>query len=211
MELELLKKSWETVDRRMQLTSAFNKQLVESIIASRVSTTVDSIKRLYASFYVVLIIEIIALMGVLLGNPFDFQYKLQYFPYGLLLGGVIVAFFNLFNISRSIRNLSPVESIGKYIKGIVSIYERNKRFEKWFGFIFFSIGLLVPFSFLPNKLQRMTWQGALLDTTIMIAVTLTMFILAVKLGLFRNKHKEKLEKELDEWNNLRTLANRIED
>lgn len=210
MELELLKKSWENIERRMQLTSAFNEQLVESIIASRVSTTVESIKRLYTSFYVVLVIEIIALMGVLLGNPFDFHYTLQYVPYGLLLSGVIVAFINLFNISRSIRNLSPVESIGNYIKGIVSIYERNKRFEKWFGIILFSIGLLVPFSFFPNKLQRMTWQGALLDTAIMITITLALFILARKLGLFRNRHKEKLEKELVEWNNLRALANQIE-
>jgi ATP/ADP translocase len=125
--------------------------------------------------------------------------------------GVVIAFINLLNISRSIRNLSPVESIGNYIKGIVSIYERNKSFEKWFGIILFSIGLLVPFSFFPNKMERMGWQGALFDTMIMIAINLAFFFLAVKLGLFKNRHKERLEQELVEWNNLRDLANRIEE
>jgi hypothetical protein len=206
MELEVLKKSWDSLDKRMQQATTFNERLVESIISSRVMTTVDKIKRLYNSFYVVLTIEIVLLIGIILGNPFDFKYKLQYLPYGLLLIGVIIAFLNLLHLTRSIRNLSPGLRIDHYLKGIVSIYDRNKRFEKWFGVILLSIGLLVPFSFLPKKLERMGLSGALIDTAIMISISLIIYIIAFKLGAFKNRYKEKLQKDLDEWKELKALA-----
>jgi hypothetical protein len=211
MELEVLKKSWESLDKRMQQATTFNEKLMDSIISSRVMTTVDKIKRLYNSFYLVLSFEIVFLVGIFLGNPFDFKYKLQYLPYALLLIGVIIAFFNLIHLTRSIRDLSAGLSIDRYLKGIISIYDRNKRFEKWFGIILLSIGLLVPFSFLPNKLERMGWSGALIDTAIMISVSLTIYFIAFRLGAFKNRHKEKLQKDLDEWEELKALAGGMEE
>jgi hypothetical protein len=211
MELELLIKSWENLENKMKQATTFNEKLVERIISSRVMTTVDKIKRLYNSFYAVLTIEIIFLIGILFGNPFDFRYKLQFLPYGLLLTSVIIAFLNLLHLSRSINKISPDLRVDHYLKGIVSIYERNKRFEKWFALILLSIGLLVPFSFLPNKLDRMGLTGALIDTAIMITVSLTIYVLAFKLGAFKNRYKEKLQKDLDEWNELKALAGGMEE
>jgi hypothetical protein len=209
MELEVLKQSWERLDKKIQHAAFFNQTLVERIITSRVMTTVDKIKSMYNGFYVVLGIETIALIGILGGNPFDFKYTLQYLPYLLLLIGVIIAFFNLLHLSRSIARLSAKSAIDHYVKGIVSIYDRNKRFEKWFGLSFLAVGFLVPFSFLPNKVARVGVVSALIDTAIMILITWIMFIAAFKFGLFKNRHKEKLQKDLEEWKELKALANEM--
>jgi hypothetical protein len=210
MELELLKKSWSSLDRRMQQTASFNEKLVENIISSRVMTTIDKITTLYNSFYVVLAIEVICLIAILLGNPFDFRYNIQYIPYALLLVGVLIAFFNLLHIHKSIRNLSPDVRIDEYIIGIGSIYDRNKVFEKWFAYIFLSVGLMVPFSFLPTKIDRVGLSGALTDTAIMTVVNVVFFFVAAKLGAFKNRHKDKLEKDLKEWKELKALAEGLE-
>ena len=209
MELELLKQSWERLDKKIQHTAIFNQTLIEHIISSRVMTTVDKIKSMYNGFYFVLGFESVALLAILAGNPFDFKYTLQYLPYLLLLIGVIIAFFNLLHLSRSIAKLSAKSAIDHYVKGIVSIYDRNKRFEKWFGLSFLAVGFLVPFSFLPNKMARMGLVGALIDTAIMILITWVLFIAAFKFGFFKNRHKEKLQKDLEEWKELKALASEM--
>jgi hypothetical protein len=211
MELELLKKSWEDLNKKIQRASNFNQELVANIVASRTLTTVDKIKKMYAGFYFVLTLEIIVLIAILIGNPFDFRYKIQFLPYILLLIGVIVAFVNLRHVSTSIDRLSIGGRIDLYLKGIISVYDKNKRVEKWFGISFLSVGLLVPFSFLPHKIERMGLPGALLDVAIMISVSLVLYVLAFKLGAFRNRHKEKLEKDLADWEELKTLASGMDD
>lgn len=210
MELETLKKSWERLDKRIKSAATLNQKLIESIISSRVSTTVGSIKRLYALFYVILAIEIIFLVALFIGNPFDFKYTLQFGPYVLLLAGVVIAFFNLLHIHKAINKLSPGSRIDHYLTNIVSIYDRNKRFEKWFGVIFLSVGLLVvPVSVLPQKIERMGLIGALSEFAIMIAVTLIIYLLAFKLGAFKNRYRLKLEKDLQEWKTLKALSEDI--
>jgi hypothetical protein len=210
MELEMLKQSWQCLDKKIQHAAIFNQTLVERIITSRVMTTVDKIKTLYSGFYIVLSVESVALVAILAGNPFDFKYALQYLPYGLLLIGVLVAFFNLLHLSRSIAGLSAKSAIDQYVRGIVSIYDRNKRFEKWFGLSFIAVGFLVPFSFLPNKVTRLGLVGALIDTAIMILITWLFLFAAFKFGFFKNRHKEKLQKDLEEWKELKALADEME-
>ena len=206
MELELFRASWERLDKKLQSAALFNEKLLENIISSRVATTVDKIKRLYLGFYLVLIAEIIFLIAFFIGNPFDFKYNLQFLPYTFLMIGVIIAFINLISIDRAIRKLSPGGRIDHYLKSIVSIYEKNQRFEKWFGIIFLSIGLLVPLSFLPQKIERYGLTKGLLDQFIALAVVLGCYVLALKLGAFKNPYRDKLQKDLAEWNELRSLA-----
>jgi hypothetical protein len=209
MELETLKRSWENLDKNFRKAASFNQTLVEHIISSRVTTTMDRIKNVTNFFYIVLSIETVFLIAILVGNPFDFSFKIQFIPYLLLLSGVILAFINLFRISRSIGKLSPAIQIGQYLKGIVSIYDRNKRFERWFGFSFLCVGLLVPFSFLPPKIERMGLLGALADIGIMISITTIIYFAAFKFGAFKNRNKERLEASLAELNELKALANEM--
>lgn len=209
MELEVLKKSWANLNEKFQHTTTFNQKLIESIISSRTFTTVDRIKRMYTGFYIVLTVEIVVLVAILVGNPFDFQYNLQFLPYALLLIGVVLAFKNLRHLSSAINKLSARSTIDLYLKGIVSIYDLNKRYEKWFGVSLLAVGLLVPFSFLPQKLERMSLTAALADTAIMISISLLLYVAAFKLGAFKNRHKESLQKDLADWEELKTLANEM--
>lgn len=209
MELEVLKKSWANLNEKFQHTTTFNQKLIESIISSRTFTTVDRIKRMYTGFYIVLTVEIGVLVAILVGNPFDFQYNLQFLPYALLLIGVVLAFKNLRHLSSAINKLSARSTIDLYLKGVVSIYDQNKRYEKWFGVSLLAVGLLVPFSFLPQKLERMSLTAALADTAIMISISLVLYVAAFKLGAFKNRHKESLQKDLADWEELKTLANEM--
>jgi hypothetical protein len=209
MELEVLKKSWASLNEKFQHTTTFNQKLIESIISSRTFTTVERIKRMHTGFYIVLTVEIVVLVAILVGNPFDFQYNLQFLPYALLLIGVIIAFMNLRHLSSAINKLSARSTIDLYLKGIVSIYDQNKRYEKWFGVSLLAVGLLVPFSFLPQKLERMNLTAALADTAIMISISLVLYVAAFKLGAFKNRHKESLQKDLADWEELKVLADEM--
>jgi hypothetical protein len=206
MELETLKRSWEDLDKKIRNAGYFNQKLVEHIISSRVMSTVDRINSVTNFFYIVLCIETVFLVAVLIGNPFDFTFRIQFVPYLLLLTGVIVALVNLLRISRSIKKLSPAIQIDHYVKGIVSAYDRNKRFERWLRLSFLSAGLLVPLSFLPPKIERMGLPGALAEIGIMILITMIIYFAAFKFGVFRNRNREKLEADLAEFNELKALA-----
>lgn len=210
MELDTLKASWERLDRKMERASMFNEKLVEHIVASKVTTTVDKLKRLYASFYVVLSVELIFFVAVFLGNPFDFKYKIQYVPYGLLLLAVCIAFVNLVILHQAIRKLSPERRIDEYVKNIVAIFNKNKKFEKRFGIMFFSAGLLVPLSFLPQKIERFGVVGGIKDLAIMISVVVILYALAFRFGAFKNPYKDQLERHLVEWNELQSLAKSLD-
>lgn len=206
LELELLRQNWVSLEARIKATAEINQKLVDSVIRSRVLTTVDRIRQQYAGFYLVLTIELVFLVAMFIGNPFDFKYQIQFVPYGFIFAGVGVAFVNLVLMHRSINKVSPNIPVGDYVRGIVDVYQRHQRFEKWFGSILFTIALFVPFSFLPQKLDRMTMAGALLDTFIMICVSLLLFWLAVRLGAFKNRHRAKLERDLLEWEELKRTA-----
>jgi hypothetical protein len=49
-------------------------------------------------------------------------------------------------------------------------------------------------------------SGALTDTFIMVVVTSIIFIAAMKLGAFRNRHRIQLERDLKEWKDLKALS-----
>jgi hypothetical protein len=210
MELETLKQSWESLDKKIHQATTFNQKLLNSIFSSRVTSTIDKLKRMYNSFYIVLGVEIIFLVGVVAGNPFDFKYKVQYLPYVLLLAGVILAFVNLVKLNLTIGRLAPRMPIEEYLRGIIGAYNKNKRFEKWFGITLLCVGLTVPFSFLPAKIARFGLAGALIDISIMISITAALYFIAHKLGAFKNPFKEKLENDLKEWEELQRLAREME-
>lgn len=210
MDLELLKENWSNIETRVKASASISEKLIDAIIRSRVMTTMDKIQKRYAGFYVLLIVELVFLTALFVGNPFDFKYTIQYIPYILITIGVLIAFLNLISIHTSINRISAGISVGDYLKGVVSVYDRNKKFEKWFGTSLFAAALLVPFSFLPAKLDRMGAGNALLDTLIMITVSLVLFFVASKLGAFRNRNKEKLERDLSEWQQLKSLVSGME-
>ncbi len=210
MELELMKKSWALLDEKIQQAATLNAKLIENVISSRTTTTIESMKRLYGFFFIALTIEFIFLVAVLLGNPFDFTFNIQFTPYVLLVAVVAVVLINLVRMSTAIRALSPAADTGEYLRGIVSLYDRNKRFAKWFRAIFLLAGLSVPFSFLPQKMERIGYWPALGEILVMVAITMLLYVLAFKFGAFKNRYRIKLEKDLADWSELKRLADELQ-
>ncbi len=206
MNIEELKSAWQVYDSKIQKVQAINEKLIEVMIKERSLSRVSKIKRQYNGFFMLIFAELFVLTAVLTGNPFDFKYKAQFIPYVLLLICIMVAFFNLLKLYRRISGPVSNYPIGEFLRTILESYEKNKVFEKWFGIIFLSIGFIIPLSFLPQKLARKELTPALLETFMMMAVTLLMYFLAFKLGAFKNHNKEKFSNDLDELNELKAMS-----
>jgi len=211
MNLEELKSAWQVYDKKIQTAQVIHEKLIESMIKERSFTRISKIKQQYNGFFIMLLVELVVLTAVLIGNPFDFKYKLQFVPYAFLIAGIIVAFFNLLSLYKNISGALSNNSIGAFLKNILDSYERNKIFEKWFGMIFLSIGLMVPLSFLPQKIEKNGLSSALLETALMMGITLLLYFLAFRFGAFKNRNKEKFSKDLAELNELKAMALELKD
>lgn len=209
MNLEELKTAWQVYNKKILAVETINERLIESMIKERSVSRISAIKRQYNGFFILLVAELVILSAILMGNPFDFKYKLQFVPYILLSIGVLVAFFNLLKIYRKLNAPSSASSIGTFLKNILHMYEQNKVFEKWFGIIFLSVGFIIPLSFLPQKIVRNGLSNAMIETAIMMVVTLLFYLLAFKLGAFKNRNKENLVKDLAELNELKAMAQEL--
>ncbi|MBK9737624.1 MAG: hypothetical protein IPO92_22780 [Saprospiraceae bacterium] len=82
------------------------------------------------------------------------------------------------------------------------IIKKNEVYDKYFGIISLSIGLLVPWSFLPNKIIKEGWGSSMVDLAIMTIITLVIYLAAFKFGAFKNKDKERLKITLAEWEDM---------
>jgi hypothetical protein len=151
-------------------------------------------------------VEIIVLAAILIGNPFDFKYQFQFIPYVLLCVGIIVAFINLLKLYQKLNYSLSNSTVGVFLKKILEAYEKNKIFEKWFGIIFLSVGFLVPLSFLPQKIESKGLPVALGEIFIMMGVTLLLYFIAFKLGVFKNSNKEKFSNDLAELDELKAMS-----
>jgi hypothetical protein len=209
MNVEELKTAWQVYNKKIQAVETINERLIESMIKERSVSRISAIKRQYIGLLMVLVAELIVLAAILTGNPFDFKYKLQFVPYALLSIGVLAAFLNLLKIYRKLNAPSSASSIGVFLKNILNMYEQNKVFEKWMGIIFLSAGFIMPFSFLPQKIERNGLTNALVVTIAIIAGTILLYIIAFKAGAFKNRNKEKLAKDLAEFNELKAMSQEL--
>jgi hypothetical protein len=209
MELEELKTTWGLYDKKIMSTQTITQKIIESMIKERSVSRVERLKKQYFGFFVLLIVEAGFMLAILFGNPFDFKYQIQFLPFLLLLMGIIVAFINLTQYYEKINTSLIDKNIGTFLHGILEFYKKNKTYEKWFGIILFSIGFLVPLSFLPPKIEKYGIQKALLDTSIPMLISLVLYFLAVKMGAFKKRHKESFKSDLEEYNELKGMSSEL--
>jgi hypothetical protein len=209
MELEELKTTWGMYDKKILSTQNITQKLIESMIRERSVSRVERLKKQYFSFFTLLIVEAGFMIAILFGNPFDFKYQIQFLPFLLLLMGIIVAFINLTRYYEKISKPLIDKNIGTFINDILDFYEKNQKYEKWFGLILFSIGFLVPLSFLPPKIEKYGILKGLLDTAIPMAISLILYFLAFKMGAFRKRHKENFKNDLEEYNELKEMSGEL--
>jgi hypothetical protein len=145
---------------------------------------------------------------VMIGNPFDYDFTIQYAPIAIycfcmiiLLSGIAKAFYDLQHITLSQHNLDTA------LKKIIDVYERPQQFFKYTLYVFlFTSVILFPFSFLPKSIERNGLWMALAERLIPISISVVLLFVAHKLGAFKDQHGKKFKEDLSELEELKRMS-----
>ena len=211
MNIDQFKTDWLLYNQKLELSQRLNEQLIHSMLKERSRSRIAKIRRDNMLYMILMMVNLAILAAIFTGNPFDFKYSLQYIPYGILTIGVLMAIFSLFKSLQSFNvNLNHV-NLDLFLKKTIVEFEKNRKMERWFGIIIVSAGVLTGLSFLPNKLQNKPMGQALIETAVIMAVTVGIYFIAFKLGVFKNRKKEGFENDLKELNALKAIASELDD
>ncbi len=206
MNIDQLKSEWKQYDQKLAMSQRLNEQVIQSMLRERSRSRVSRIRRDSIMYMILMFINLVLLTAIFAGNPFDFKYKVQYVPYGLLTIGVLLALASLIKTLRRFNVNTNKVNLHNFLRTTIEEYEKNRKMERWFGMIIFSAGMLTVFSFLPKKLENKGLWPALGETLISIVITLAIYFIAFRLGAFKNRKKEGFENDLQELNELKAIA-----
>lgn len=208
MNVDELKTAWQSLDKKLHATKALNEELITSIVTERSGHRFQTAKRSYLIGFAWLAICFAVGVAVILGNPFDYKYTLQYLP-------VIVYCIGLFIITgwmmQSYIHLGRIKldhaNIKDALKAIVAVYERPQKSMRYVLWVFIlSQTVLFPLSFLPKSIDRVGLWPALGERLIPISIAVLIFFVAYKLGAFKERHGPKFKEDLNELERLKRMA-----
>lgn len=209
MNIEELKVEWTAYNKKLTVSQRLNEQLIQSMLKERSRSRISKLRKENIFLLLYMVIVLIFLVAIFIGNPFDFNYTWQYLPYSMLTVGVILAIFSLYKSLRNFNVDINTICLDDFLKKTIAAYEKNKKREQWFGIILLFAGASTVFSFLPKKLAHKGLLPALAETAIMLLVTLLIYFIAFKLGVFKNKKKEGFENDLKELNELKAISSEL--
>ena len=211
MNIDQLKTDWQRYNQKLELSQRLNEQLIHSMLKERSRSRIAKIRRDNILYMVLMMMNLVILAAIFAGNPFDFKYLLQYIPYGILTIGVLMAMVSLFKSLQSFNvNLNHV-NLDAFLKKTIVEFEKNRKMERWFGIIIVFAGVLTGLSFLPHKLKNKPLGQALIETAVSMGIAVGIYIIAFKLGAFKNRKKEGFENDLKELKELKALAAELGD
>jgi len=210
MTLDDLKNPWQQYNQQLTASKKLNEQLLLSMIKERSTSRVSKIRRESFMLLLVLGIEMIFLVAIIIGNPFDFKYQLQFIPYALLGIAVLMAIYSLFKTIQNFDVTITNDGLAAFLQKTIDAYDKNRKAESWFGAIMLSGGVLTAFSFFPKKLEHKEFWPALAETGLSILITLLVYLIAFKLGAFKNRKKEGFENDWKELRELKAISSDLE-
>ena len=211
MNIDEIKTEWKQYSKKLEVSQRLNEHLILSMLKERSRSRVSKIRRNNTIYLVLMLLTLLFLAAIFAGNPFDFKYRLQYIPYGILSIGVLLAIISLVKSFKTFTTNINSVSLDNFLKRTIEEYDKNKKIERWFGVIIFSAGLLTAFSFLPKKLEHKEFWQAIGETAVSMLITIVIYFIAFKLGAFKNKNKEEFENDLKEWNELKNISMDLND
>ena len=211
MNIDEIKTEWKQYSKKLEVSQRLNEHLILSMLKERSRSRVSKIRRNNTIYLVLMLLTLLFLAAIFAGNPFDFKYRLQYIPYGILSIGVLLAIISLVKSFKTFTTNINSVSLDNFLKRTIEEYDKNKKIERWFGVIIFSAGLLTAFSFLPKKLEHKEFWQAIGETAVSMLITIAIYFIAFKLGAFKNKNKEEFENDLKEWNELKNISMELND
>jgi hypothetical protein len=212
MNLDELKTAWLTLDRKLSATKTLNDKLITSMVAERSGNRFHTVRRNYLIGFTWLTLCLAAGFAVIFGNPFDYQYTIQYIPMIIYcLGLIMITAWMIRSYLQLGRIKLDQDNIRAALKDIVGIYERPKKFMSYILWIFLlSQVILFPLSFLPKSIERIGLWPALGERLIPISIALLMVFIAHKLGAFKERHGAKFKADLNELDQLKKIAAELE-
>ena len=211
MNIDEIKTEWKQYSKKLEVSQRLNEHLILSMLKERSRSRVSKIRRNNTIYLVLMLLTLLFLAAIFAGNPFDFKYRLQYIPYGILFIGVFLAIISLVKSFKTFTTNINSVSLDNFLKRTIEEYDKNKKIERWFGVIIFSAGLLTAFSFLPKKLEHKEFWQAIGETAVSMLITIAIYFIAFKLGAFKNKNKGEFENDLKEWNELKNISMELND
>jgi hypothetical protein len=202
MNLEELKSAWQVYDRKLQASQAINEKLIFSMIRERSNSRVSRLKRDNTLLMLFMFLEIAFLVAIFAGNPFDFKFLWQYVPFLFISIGNLMAIVLLFKVYKMLKTDITNDNLMSFLQNLIETFEKNKKAEGWFGAIMVVSACLTVFSFLPHKLATKSLSMAIVDTLIPLAISSLLYLIAYKMGAFKNQKEIAFKKDLTELENL---------
>jgi hypothetical protein len=213
MNIDELKTAWQTYDTKLQLTHKLSDKLIISMINEKSKSRLSKVR----SHYLIGLIYMIGLLGfgvaALVGNPFDYNYTLEYLPIALYTLCLAILTVAMFNTNQKLQQIEINQSnLDTSLKQIASIFEKYQKPGRLLGAtlkLILSTTILFPLSFLPRKIERVgLWEG-IIDTLIPVLIAAAMVFIAFKLGAFKERNGKRFEEYTKELEELRTLSNEL--
>jgi hypothetical protein len=208
MNVDELKTAWQSLDKKLHATKTLNEKLIASIVTERSGNRFQVVRRNYRIGFAWLILCLFAGLAVIFGNPFDYEYILQYIPMVFYCMGLIaITGWMMQSYTHLGRIKLDQANIRAALKDIVAIYERPQKLMRYVLWVFiFSQTILFPLSFLPKSIDRIGLWPALGERMIPITIAVLMLFIAYKLGAFKERHGAKFKEDLNELEQLKKMA-----
>jgi hypothetical protein len=208
MNLDELKAVWKAYDRKLQSTQAINERIIVSMITERSGNRFSKVRKRYILGLTWMFICLMVSVLILLTNPFDYEYTLQYIPMVIFAVGVTILITGMTISYLKMQGITIThQNVGEALKDIIAVYEKPKKFLYYTVIVFlFSQVFLFPLSFLPRSIENKGLWPALAERVIPISIAALMLFVAYKLGAFKERHVDKFREDLNELESLKAMA-----
>ncbi len=205
MNLDDLKETWKSMNERIDRDEAFLKKTAEIQFRSKGENRLRQIRQRNVILVGIFFLEMLFLLAVLLGNPFDFVYFWQYIPVVLLLTLVCTGFGrSVFNL-RGIVKLHANHQMLDFLENAAHFFDQTERFNQWFRISFLGSGILTVLSFIPNLTRHREFTAVIPFLLLWVALSWGMYWLIFKSGWVSISSAQKFRQEATEWQTLKAL------
>ena len=212
MNLDELKKTWKEYDQRLSTQSLIHEKLVKNLLKEKSHSTLDQMRRGYVFTFLYILAFVVFCVLSVLYNAFDFTHILQYIPLVLYILASLVLLVLLMNGFKITKMEIDKENLLGSIQKVLHLHRKFISRTGKAKIVFVLSGFLFPFSFFPRiYANKGAWPavGLVVFTVALIAV---LFFLFRFLGLFKDRHEEKLVEtlqELEEYEELNAESGRM--
>jgi len=125
MNIDEIKTEWKQYSKKLEVSQRLNEHLILSMLKERSRSRVSKIRRNNTVYLVLMLLTLLFLAAIFAGNPFDFKYRLQYIPYGILSIGVLLAIISLVKSFKTFTTNINSVSLDNFLKRTIEEYDKK--------------------------------------------------------------------------------------